>query len=91
MNVALFHMFMTFMTFMTFIRPPLTGQPISLGNSCAPFAKKLPLEVHEVHGTFSFMGISRELVTFPYVHEVHEVHDGARNTPQGCWKNAAKT
>jgi hypothetical protein len=36
--------------------------------------RKSKKEVHEVHWTFCFMSLGSELVTFPHVHEVHDVH-----------------
>src|SRR5215471_8383928 len=37
-------------------------------------SKKPPKEVHEVHSAFIFRSLGRELVTFPHVHQVHDVH-----------------
>ena len=42
--------------------------------ACARSKKPLR-EVHEVHSAFRFIWLGRELVIFPYVHDVHEVHD----------------
>jgi hypothetical protein len=36
--------------------------------------RKNQKEVHEVHWTFCFMSLGGELLTFPHVHEVHDVH-----------------